>query len=455
MTRPIAVGLIVGVLAFAAAPSPPEFHIPFERYKLANGLRVVLARDNSIPVAAVYLIFDAGGRTEDKGTFGYAHLIARLMFEGSRNLKKGEYERLIHANGGTYSGADRLDYSEYSSAMPSNMLPLALWMEAERLRNPDITAEKLKSAKDSIRAGKTALLEQPYRDAMLNAWRQTVFSDPRDRQTAFTGPGDVESATVGQVTSVFHSWYSPSNAALVVAGDFDTAQLKKSIDLYFAGLPAAAPPKHPAISEPERAEGIHTEVADPHARFPAVIVGWPAPRRSTPEWHALELLDAILTQGRDSKLEIEMMRGRQSILQADENVGWPTSTALDYKDPGYFAAMFIYKPTFTAMEIARQYEDILSSIALSGLDSQEFLRARAAFRYARATAAQSALGRAQLLGIHEILDGDAAAAERDYAAVIALSIDQVRSAITKYLTEKRADIVSIKPGTAAPAGNAR
>ena len=444
--------LLTGLAMFcglvAAAVPEPELHIPFERYKLANGMRVVLARDTSLPVTAVYLIFDAGGRTDDKDHPGYAHLMGRLMFEGSANVKKGEYERSIQANGGTFNSGDHPDYADFSSVMPSNKLPLALWLEADRMRNPEITVEKLKAAKEAIAAESAGLRNQPYREAMLDKWPQLIFAGARENRPPLSSPGNIEAATVEEAAKAFRTGYAPNNAVLVISGDFTVVDAKKWIDQDFGTIPAQPQPKRPEVAATERTQGVHGEFAETHARFPAVIVGWPAPRRHTTDWYALELLDALLTLGKGSRIETELLQGRQSILQADENLGFPLATALDYRDPGYFAVMLIHRPTFTSAEIVRQYEDILQSIANSGVDSLEGFRMRSAIRYYRALEAQTAAGRARMLGIHEMLDGDAAFTDRDYAGVLSVTPQQLKAAISKYLTESRADVLAIRPAAA-------
>lgn len=441
-------------LAGAATPAP-EFHIPFERYKLANGMRVVLSRDTSLPIASVYLIFDAGSRTEDKDHFGYTHLMAQLMLEGSANVKKGEYARAIQANGGSFSGSNHSDYTDFSSVMPSNKLALALWLEADRMRNPEITEEKVKAAKEATASEKAALRNQAYREAAMDKWPQAVFADIRDNHPLLAGPDGLEGATAEEAAKFFRTSYAPNNAVLVISGDFEIADAKKWVEQDFGAIPAQPQAKRSEIVEPERTQGVKVEVTDAHARFPAVIMGWPAPKRHTPDWYALEILDALLTLGKGSKLEIEMMRGRQSVLQIEENLGFPLSTALDYRDPGYFGIMLIYKPTYTESEIVRQYADILAGIANSGVDSLEGFRMRSAIRFGRAAEAQTALGRARLLGIHEMIDGDAAWADRDYAGLMNVTPQQLRAAITKYLTPSRADVLTIRPAPAVPAGAAK
>src|ERR1700679_4150429 len=136
-------------LALAAAES--DFHIPFEKYKLQNGMRVVLARDTAVPVIALYVIYDVGSRSEEKGRTGFAHLFEHMMFEGSANIKKGEHFKYVQANGGQMNGSTHPDYTDYFETMPSNKLGLALWLESDRMRSLAITAENLKDQQEAVK----------------------------------------------------------------------------------------------------------------------------------------------------------------------------------------------------------------------------------------------------------------------------------------------------------------
>ncbi len=153
MKRLIAGGfLALAVCAGAsAAESSTDIHIPFEKYKPKNGLRVVLSRDNSVPVIAVYMLYDVGARSEEKGRTGFAHLFEHMMFEGSANIKKGDQSRYVEGNGGQMNGSTHPDYTDYYETMPSNRLAMALWLESDRMRSLDISPENLKNQQEAVK----------------------------------------------------------------------------------------------------------------------------------------------------------------------------------------------------------------------------------------------------------------------------------------------------------------
>ena len=134
-------GLLVSALVIAAGPI--QLHVPVEKYKLDNGLRVILSQDSESPVVTVYMLYNVGARSEEKGRTGFAHLFEHMMFEGSAHIKKGEHMQYVQANGGSMNGSTHPDYTDYYESLPSNKLALGLWLESDRMRSLAITPEKL------------------------------------------------------------------------------------------------------------------------------------------------------------------------------------------------------------------------------------------------------------------------------------------------------------------------
>src|SRR5271154_2448314 len=136
MRKPAAIFLTLCAAATMAAAVPPsDLHIPFEKYKLPNGMRVVLSRDTAVPVIALYMIYDVGARSEEKGRTGFAHLFEHMMFEGSANIKKGVQDTMVESNGGVENGSTHPDFTDYYEVLPSNKLATALWLESDRMRS--------------------------------------------------------------------------------------------------------------------------------------------------------------------------------------------------------------------------------------------------------------------------------------------------------------------------------
>jgi zinc protease len=440
----IVAGLCVSWCGAAWAAVEPGFHVPYEKYKLANGLKVILSRDAWAPVTAVYVYYDVGSRSEEKGHIGYAHLFEHLMLDGSANVKKGEHARYIKANGGESSGAAHPDYTSFYDVMPSNKLALALWLESDRMRGPVITDEILQSVKGAVREERRTLDGQAYRPALADKWPALLFSDFHNAHSVVGSGGDIDAATVEEATKFFRTHYAPNNAVLVISGDFVTAEARKLVEQYFADMAARPEPVRPSLSEPARAAGNTATVVDEHARVPAVVIGWPAPKRHSADWYALDVLDAVLTAGRTSRLEQELMNGRQSALQIEANLGWPWSSPAEFRDPGHYAVMIIHKPNYATQDLVEQYQQVIDAIAGSGIDPNALPRAKVMMRLEQASGRQTALERGRLLGLFETIDGDAGAVDRDAAGVQAVTAEQIQAAAKKYLPAARRDVLIIR-----------
>jgi zinc protease len=440
--------------AFSLAAAESDLRIPFERFKLQNGMRVVLSRDTAVPVIALYVIYDVGSRSEEKGRTGFAHLFEHMMFEGSANIKKGEHFKYVQANGGVMNGSTHPDYTDYFETMPSNKLSLALWLESDRMRSLAITPENLKNQQEAVKQEKRLSVEnQPYRTAIFDKWPAMVYGNFQSAHSLIGSYEDLEAASIDDVAKFFKTYYAPNDAVLVIAGDFETAEAKKLVQQYFGDIPAQPQPRRPEMTEPVRTAGKMETVPDQHARVPGLMIGWPAPARHSQEWYALGMLDALLTGGESCRLQLDLVKGKQSLVQYQAGLGWPFESFNDFKDPGEYAAFVLYKPNFKPEQIADQIQEEIDRIVKDGIDQAELDRVKSVLRYAKITGLQSSMERARLLGQYELLDGKPEMVDQDFTNLFKVTSAQIQAAAKKYLTAARRDVLVIQP--AAPSGPAR
>lgn len=448
--------LLASVTAALFGAASNDVHIPYEKYKLPNGMRVLLSKDTAVPVIAVYVIYDVGARAEEKGRTGFAHLFEHMMFQGSANVPKGEHFKNVEANGGSMNGSTHPDFTDYFETMPSNKLGLALWLESDRMRSLAITADNLKNQQEAVKQERRLSFDnQPYATAIVDKWPTLAYGNFQSSHSLIGSFEDLNAASVEDVAKFFKTYYAPNNAVLVIAGDFQTADAKKLVQQYFGDIPAQPQPKRPDMTEPERTAGKTETVKDPHAQVPGLIVGWPAPKRHSADWYALGMLDALLTAGQSSRLQLNLVKGKQSVLQFESNLGWPFASAQDFKDPGLYAAFFVHKPNFTAQQIVAQYQEEIDRIAKDGVDAKELERVKSVLRFGKANNLQSAIERAKTLGIYELIDGNPAMFEQDFTEGFKVTSAQIQAAAKKYLTATRRDVLIIQPAPPAPAGGAK
>jgi predicted Zn-dependent peptidase len=292
--------LLTAALAAAASPA---FQVPVEYHKLSNGLKVVLSRDTTAPLAVVAVYYNIGFRIEPKDRTGFAHLFEHMMFQGSENLGKMEFIRLVQSNGGILNGSTRFDFTNYFEVLPAHALETALWAEADRMKGLAITGENLKNQQDVVKSEvRVNVLNQPYGGFPWLDLPQYANQNWYNAHNFYGDLKDLDAATLEDVSKFFKTFYAPNNAALVVVGDFDPAQTLTWVRKYFEALPASQLPERPDISEPRQEKEKRASKDDKLATRPALAVGYHAPKRNTPEYYAMGLIDEILVQGKDSRL---------------------------------------------------------------------------------------------------------------------------------------------------------
>jgi len=299
------------VLPGAALCSPEEFHVPVEYYKLPNGLRVVLSRDHTAPTVCVGVYYRIGFRIEPRDRTGFAHLFEHMMFQGSKNLGKMEFIKLVQQNGGVLNGSTRFDFTNYFEVMPSNKLETVLWAEADRMSGLAVTDENLKNQQGVVgNEVKVNVLNAPYGGFPWIDMPMAANSNWYNAHNFYGDLHDIEAAKLDEVKKFFDTYYAPNNAVLAIVGDFDPAEAKKLVDKYFGSIKSGKVPPQPDLTEPRQDKEKHVTKKDPLAPKPAIAVGYHMPDRNTPEYYAMGLIEQMLIEGDDSLLRQELVQKR-------------------------------------------------------------------------------------------------------------------------------------------------
>ena len=433
--------LLAVPLLLAAA----DYTVPIEKYSLPNGMRVILSQDNAVPVVAVYMIYNVGARAEEKGRTGFAHLFEHMMFEGSANAPKGTQDKVIESNGGQMNGSTHPDYTDYFEVLPSNKLATALFLESDRMRSLDINAENLQNQKEAVKQERRLRFDnQPYATAIVDRWPQLVYRNFQNSHSLIGSFEDLNAASIDDVRRFFKTYYAPDNAALVIVGDIQIPEAKKLVEGYFGDIPRQPAPKRPNLAEPAGKPQTDT-YRDPLANVPGVIIGYPAPPRRSADFEALYMLDAILTGGDSSRFQLDLVKGKESVLQFEANPGWPFAGPADYKDPGVYGMFLLHKPNFTGKQIVGQVQEEIARIQKDGVPAEELARVRTFVRSSSIVQTQGVLGRARLLGQYELLDGNPGLINTELARYLAVTSAQIQNVAKKYLTPDKGSVLEIVP----------
>src|SRR5580658_6407048 len=263
----------IAMLALAAplfaAPAAEEFHVPVEYYKLSNGLRVVLSPDHTAPTVCVGVYYHIGFRIEPRDRTGFAHLFEHMMFQGSANLGKMEFIKLVQSNGGILNGSTRFDFTNYFEVVPSNKLETMLWAESDRMGGLAVNEDNLKNQKGVVgNEVKVHVLNSPYGGFPWIDLPMAANSNWYNAHNFYGDLTDIEAAKLDEVQKFHATYYAPNNAALAIVGDFDSAEAKKFVEKYFGAIKAADLPPQPDLTETRQETEKTITKVDPLAPRP-------------------------------------------------------------------------------------------------------------------------------------------------------------------------------------------
>jgi zinc protease len=396
------------------APAAPgratEFKVPVEYYKLPNGLRVVLSPDHTAPTVCVAVYYRIGFRIEPKDRTGFAHLFEHMMFQGSKNLGKMEFIRLVQKNGGVLNGSTRFDFTNYFEILPSNKLETALWAEADRMSGLDVTEANLTNQKGVVsNEVKVNVLNQPYGGFPWLDMPQYANSNWYNAHNFYGDLKDIDASALTDVQAFFKTYYAPNNAALVVVGDFDEAQAKHWVEQYFAAIPSSKLPPRPDLTEPKQEKEKRETRSDPLIQRPALAFAYHMPDRNTPEYYAMGLLDQILVQGNDSLLYQELVQKRGLTAAVNGGINY-LGNMYDYEGPMLWMADLTYDPSTSADTIMQAVDTAIDPLRSKPVDKEMLDRARVKLRSSLYDGISqfSGFGLADLLASFALFDDDPA-----------------------------------------------
>lgn len=418
--------------AFALQP------IVIEEYTLENGLRVILNRDNAVPVVSIAVYYNVGSRNERPGRTGFAHLFEHMMFQGSENVPKAGHFQFIMKAGGTMNGTTSSERTNYYETLPANQLPLALWLESDRMRSLAVTQENLDNQREAVKEEKRLRYDnQPY-GQIFDLINEMIYKNFANSHSTIGSMEHLDAASVEDVQEFFRIYYAPNNAVLTISGSFETDEAKKLVETYFGDIPSQNLPPDLDVSEPAEVANTYREWEDKLAPFPAFLIGWKIPKRRTPEFNALYLAGKMLYDGDSSRLYQKLVKGDESVIQlfgfTDERRG-PSSIFIGA----------IPKPDKDLSKIRDVIMHEIRDIAANGPDPKEMQKVSNQLVNDAVRTRQSSMSRAQQIAEFALYDGDPTIFNSELEELLAITPDQIRAAVDKYLNTENRALLDIVP----------
>lgn len=428
-------------MALAGAPDAPT--IPFEKYTLPNGLQVILSPDDSVPYVWVNVWYYVGSRDEVSGRTGFAHLYEHMMFQGSAHAND-DYFQPLQRIGGQVNGTTNLDRTNFFEGVPSQWLPLALFMESDRMGwlLPAMDQEKLDNQKQVVRNERRQRYEnRPYGNAWIYLL-DAMYPPEHPYHHATIGlHQDIDAATLTDVQDFFKKWYLPNNASLVICGNFDTAEAKKLVESYFGEIPAAPEPAPTKVKAPKLTEEKVVRYQE-NVPFPKVWVSWHSPASLTRDDAGMDLLGAILSNGEDTPLYRELVY----------NTGLAQDVSA-YQASADLSSMFTIEatasPGHSGDELVAAIDNVLAQYRTNGVSQDELDMARTAYEVQFYDAIATIQGKANLLNNYNRLTGDPGFIAQDMARYSTITTKYLKKLIKKYLPEDRRVVLHVDPASEA------
>jgi len=446
---------LVAAVPRRAAAGPQEFHVPVEYYKLPNGLRVVLSPDHTAPTVCVGVYYHIGFRIEPRDRTGFAHLFEHMMFQGSQNLGKMAFIKLVQSNGGILNGSTRFDFTNYFEVMPSNKLETVLWAESDRMSGLAVTDENLKNQQGVVgNEVKQNVLNAPYGGFPWIDLPMAANSNWYNAHNFYGDLTDIEAAKLPEVKKFFDIYYAPNNAVLAIVGDFEPAEAKKFVEKYFGPIKPSQLPPQPDLTEPRQEKEKQVNRKDPLAPRPAIAVGYHMPERNTPEYFAMGLLAEMLVQGDDALLRQELVQKRGLTDSVEGGINNQLGNMFNYQGPMLFAAGLTFDSTTKPETVISAMDTVIEPLRSKPVDQRSLDRALVKLRsdLYDTLGELSGFGLTDMLASFALFDDDPGRVNSLVSEFRKVTPEILQKTAQEYLRPTNRTVVLIEPAQAAAAG---
>ncbi len=436
LVKAACLSLLLALAAHAEITAPP---LAFTDRTLANGLRVIALEDHSTPIAAIQIWYRVGSKDDPAGRSGFAHLFEHMMFKGTKRMPNETLDRLTEDVGGENNAFTQDDVTAYHETVPSNHLERLIWAEAERLSSLMVDAKNFSTERDVVKEEfRQSVLAQPYGE--FGEWIPKVsFTEHPYKRPTIGNIEELDSSSLEEVRKFHATFYRPDNAVLVVAGDFDPADLQRWVDQYFGPIPKPEEPiPRVTVKEPARSGERTLRDSSPKIPLPALAVTYLGPAITSDETPALEVLQQALSGGESSRLYRVLVYEKELVQSAE--------FAADLRmDLGLLTFQLVLA---SGVDIAKARAALLqeiSKVADAPITDLELQTAKNQLLAGQLAARETLDGKASALAEAAAIRGDPALVNTDLAKLEAVTAAQVQASAKKWFTEKNRLVLEYLP----------
>lgn len=412
--------------------------IKFEEYDLPNGLHVILHQDNSAPVITTGVMYHVGSKDEVKGRTGFAHFFEHLLFEGTPNIKRGEWMKIVASNGGQNNANTTSDRTYYYETFPSNNEQLGLWMEAERMRHAVINQIGVDTQREVVKEEKRMRMDnQPYGN-LLTAILNNLFTNHPYHWPTIGSMEDLNAAKLDEFLDFYKKYYVPNNATLVVAGDLKPEQTKKWIEEYYGSIPKGEVFPKNFTKEAPISQEKEVTVTDPNIQLPAYIFAYRTPSNKEKDAYALQMLSTYLSNGKSSVLY-------KKLVDQDKKALAVQAFNLGMEDAGVFAFFTIPMGATTKATLQSDIDAEIKKLQTELISQEDYQKLQNQFENQFVNSNSSIQGIASSLATYNVLMGNTKLINKEIDIYRSITKEDLKNAANKYLNNNQRIIINYIP----------
>ena len=411
--------------------------LSIERFRLKNGLELLLCEDHSAPVIAYHTWFHVGSRHERVGKTGLAHLFEHLMFNEVEGRPAGEYDRLLEEAGSDVNASTWLDWTQYNIATPKDQLPLVVKLEAERMSRLVLRDPQVSSEKEVVANERRYRVEDDVEGSVSELLWATAFQAHAYRWPTIGWMDDIQGFTTDDCVAFYKTFYAPNNASIVVVGDVAEAQLLPKVSAEYGHIAASELPLEDVKPEPPQLEERRLEVTKP-TTTDKLVVGYHSPAIGDWDYSVVSLLIEVLFGGRASRLHQRLVRELELASEVRAFVG-------PFKDPGLVELFVSCREGHRAEELLAVLDAELERVREEAIPESEIERARARFELGLLAGLDTVDGKASTIGFYDTLLGRPQAAFERLEGIRRIGASELRRVARKYFASSARSLIFVRP----------
>jgi len=413
-------------------------NVKFTEYDLENGMHVILHQDNTVPIAVTSVMYHVGAKDENPDRTGFAHFFEHLLFEGSKNIPRGQMDKIIEKNGGSYNANTNQDRTYYYELLPSNKVDLGLWIESERLLHPVINQIGVDTQNEVVKEEKRLRVDNAPYGRLLEEITKGLFVKHPYRWTTIGSMEHLDAATLEEFLEFKNKFYVPNNAVLVVAGNFDMEDIKKKISDYFGPIPRGNDVPRVNIKEDPLNGELKRKFYDPNIQIPMGLVSYRTPSMKDREAYVLDMISSILSGGKSSRLYKKMVDDKKISLEVQ-------AVNLSLEDYGAYIILSLPVGENKLSTLYDNIDEEIENLKKDLITEREYEKLQNIFENSFVNSNSSMAGIANSLARNYMLYGNTNLINTTIDIYKSITRDEIREVANKYLNKENRVLIDYLP----------